>query len=183
MRICLSGMQRRMRITMMVPVLPCAIAAVFLISASVVDFTYYLYPVSAYSQTEPFHLNHLYKSVVISNSIEQQIQQPQSKVIEASGHFANNQIENDSVSWIQGGLWHLAVYNSSSSPSSPPSNSSTGAKATFSGNFTMVKPDGSQTHEHSVNNFTSNNVMIAGTYNIANAQGSQQKNVDHNKGM
>ncbi|MBV9176604.1 MAG: hypothetical protein JO297_06170 [Nitrososphaeraceae archaeon] len=43
---------------------------------------------------------------------QQQIQQqPQSKVIEASGHFANNQIENDSVSWIQGGLWHLVVYN------------------------------------------------------------------------
>jgi hypothetical protein len=146
---------------MMVPVLPCAIAAVFLISASVVDFIYYLFPVSAYSQTEPFPSNPLYKNVVISNrSEQQQIQQPQSKVIEASGHFANNQIENDSVSWIQGGLWHLAVYNSSSSPSSL--NSTTGAKATFSGNFTMVKPDGSQTHEHSVNDFTSNNVMIAG---------------------
>ncbi|MFL6424413.1 MAG: hypothetical protein ACJ71R_12580 [Nitrososphaeraceae archaeon] len=57
---------------------------------------------------------------------------------------------------------HLAVYNSSSFSSSLSQNSTTGAKAVFSGNFTMVKPDGSQTHEHSVSNFTSNNVIIAG---------------------
>ena len=99
-------------------------------------------------------------AVTSSEQQRQQIQQqPQSKVIEASGHFANNQIENDSVSWIQGGLWHLVVYNSSLS-STP--NSTTGAKAIFSGNFTMVKPDGSQTHEHSVGDFKSNNVIIAG---------------------
>ena len=138
------------------------IAAVLLISASIAIFTYYLSPISAYSLIETFSSNPLYKSVVSDNSNEpqQQIQQPQSKVIEASGHFANNQIENDSVSWIQGGLWHLVVYNSSS-PSSTP-NSTTGAKVTFSGNFTMVKPDGSQTHEHSVSDFRSNNVIIAG---------------------
>jgi hypothetical protein len=153
MRMLLAEIQRRMRRTMMMitmPMLLCAISAILLISASVVAFTYYLSPISAYSQTEPFPSNPLYKSIVSSNSSneQQQIQQPpQSKVIEALGHFANNQIESDSVSWIQGGLWHLAVYNSCS-PSSIP-NSSTGAKAIFSGNFTMVKPDGSQTHEHS----------------------------------
>jgi hypothetical protein len=162
----LAGIQRRMGRTMImitVPILMCAIAAILLISASVVvAFTYYLYPINAYSQTKPFPSNLLYKSVVSRSSSEQQIQQPpQSKVIEASGHFANNQIESDSVSWIQGGLWNLAVYNSSSSSSSP--NSATaGAKAVFSGNFTMVKPNGSQTHEHSVSDFTSNNVIIAG---------------------
>ena len=57
---------------------------------------------------------------------------------------------------------HLAVYNSSSFSSSLSQNSTTGAKAVFSGNFIMVKPDGSQTHEHSVSDFTSNNVIIAG---------------------
>jgi hypothetical protein len=36
----------------------------------------------------------------------------------------------------------------------------TEAKAVFSGNFTMVKQDGSETH--SVNDFTSNNVIMAG---------------------
>jgi hypothetical protein len=65
------------------------------------------------------------------------------------------------LSWIQGGLWNLAVYNSSSS-SWPSANSTSGAKAIFSGNFTMVKPDGSESHEHSVSDFTSNNVIIAG---------------------
>ena len=38
--------------------------------------------------------------------------QQQVKVIEAAGHFANNQIENGSVTWIQGGLWHLEIFNS-----------------------------------------------------------------------
>ena len=162
----LSEIQRSIGGTMMiitVPTLLYAIAAILLISTSVITFRYYLSPISAYSQIEPFPSNPLYKRVASDNSNEQQQQiqqQPQSKVLEASGHFANNQIENDSVSWIQGGLWHLVVYNSSS-PSSTP-NSATGAKAIFSGNFTMVKPDGSQTHEHSVSDFRSNNVIIAG---------------------
>ena len=142
------------------------ISIIFSMFASFIIFTGYLYPVSAYSQARPSSSSPLYKSIVSNNSSsneqQRQIQQQrsQSKVIEASGHFANNQIENDSVSWIQGGLWHLAVYNSSSPLSSP--NNSSGAKAIFSGNFTMVKPDGSQTHEHSVNDFRSNNVIIAG---------------------
>jgi hypothetical protein len=160
-----------------VSMLPCVIAAILLISASVAAFTYYPFPISAYSQKEPFPSNPLYKSVVSDKSSEQQQQiqqQPQSKVIEASGHFANNQIENDSVSWIQGGLWHLAVYNSSS-PSSTP-NSTTGAKAIFSGNFTMVKPDGTETHEHSVSDFRSNNVIIAGGDMIITGVGNIYEN-------
>ena len=164
-----------MLITM--PILSYTIAAILLISASIVIFTYYLSPTiftyylsptSAYSQIESSSYlsssSSIYKNIVSSsNTSEQQLQkQPQSKVIEAWGHFANNQIENDSVSWIQGGLWHLAVYNSSSSSTSAYPNSTTGAKAIFSGNFTMVKPDGTETHEHSVRDFTSNNVIIAG---------------------
>jgi hypothetical protein len=34
--------------------------------------------------------------------------------------------------------------------------------ADFSANFTMVKPDGSESHVHSINNFVSNNVIIGG---------------------
>ena len=30
--------------------------------------------------------------------------------IHASGHFANNQIQNGSVTWIQGGLWDLVIH-------------------------------------------------------------------------
>ena len=88
--------------------------------------------------------------------------QQQVKVIEAAGHFANNQIENGSVTWIQGGLWHLEIFNSTTNinSASADKNSSNAAKADFTANFTMVKPDGSLSHEHS--NFASNNVMIAG---------------------
>jgi hypothetical protein len=90
--------------------------------------------------------------------------QQQVKVIEAAGHFANNQIENGSVTWIQGGLWHLAIFNSTSNINSAneDKNKSNAAKADFTANFTMVKPDGSLSHEHSIKNFASNNVMIAG---------------------
>jgi len=90
--------------------------------------------------------------------------QQQVKVIEATGHFANNQIENGSVTWIEGGLWHLEIFNSTTNINSANAdkNSINAAKADFTANFTMVKPDGSLSHEHSIKNFASNNVMIAG---------------------
>jgi hypothetical protein len=153
---------------------------ILLIFSSVAVFTYYLFPASAYSQVELSLFSSsspLYKNIVSSDSSsEHQKQlQLQSKVIEASGHFANNQIENDSVSWIQGGLWHIAVYNSSSSSWST-NDSTNGAKAIFSGNFTMVKPDGTETHEHSVSDFTSNNVIIAGGDMIITGIGNVYEN-------
>ena len=86
----------------------------------------------------------------------------QVKVIEATGHFANNQVENGSVTWIQGGLWHLAIYNSTHDSSINSGNTNNVAKANFTANFTMVKPDGSLSHEHLIKNFASNNVIIAG---------------------
>src|SRR5215212_7519649 len=49
---------------------------------------------------------------------DQHQQQQPNKVIEASGHFANNQIENGTVTWIQGGLWNLEIYNSTTNNSS-----------------------------------------------------------------
>ncbi|HJT47390.1 MAG TPA: hypothetical protein VJ729_04350, partial [Nitrososphaeraceae archaeon] len=111
----LACMGARMATIMIIGILVLisTIATLFLMLGSVAAFPYSTSSIIAYPQTGPI-------SVSSSNSREQQLipqQQPQSKVIEASGHFANNQIENDSVSWIQGGLWHLAVYNSSSSSS------------------------------------------------------------------
>ncbi len=180
----LAAMQRSIGRTMIItiPVLLCIIATIFFMSGPVDAFTYYTFPMIAYLHIKPT-TGALYKYIVSSsNSSGQQQpiqQQSQSKVIEASGHFANNQIENDSVSWIQGGLWHLTVYNSSlsSSPLSP-NNSTAGAKAVFSGNFTMVKPDGSQTHEHSVSDFTSNNVIIAGGDMIITGIGNIYENAE-----
>ena len=90
--------------------------------------------------------------------------QKQVKVVEATGHFANNQMENGSVTWIEGGLWHLEIFNSTANINSANAdkNSINAAKADFTANFTMVKPDGSLSHEHSIKNFASNNVIIAG---------------------
>jgi hypothetical protein len=85
--------------------------------------------------------------------------------IQASGHFANNQIQNGSVTWIQGGLWDLVVRNDTNTTSQISKNTSAptpSPKADFSANFTMVKPDGSESHVHSINNFVSNNVIIGG---------------------
>ncbi|HEY7082568.1 MAG TPA: hypothetical protein VH500_22995 [Nitrososphaeraceae archaeon] len=87
--------------------------------------------------------------------------------IQASGHFANNQIQNGSVTWIQGGLWDLVVRNNTNMDNQISNNTAAAApvsspKASFSANFTMVKPDGSESHVHSINNFVSNNVIIGG---------------------
>ena len=110
---------------------------------------------SAYSEALP---------LVVNNIHHQQQQHKQVKVIEAAGHFANNQIENSSVTWIQSGLWHLVIFNSTTNINSANAdkNSINAAKAYFTANFTMVKPDGSLSHEHSIKNFASNNVLIAG---------------------
>jgi hypothetical protein len=105
-----------------------------------------------------------YLQAVIENSTQQQ---KQVKVIEAAGHFANNQIQNGSVTWIEGGLWRLVVFNSTNNNNNASSsdtmhNNAAGAKADFTANFTMVRPDGSLSHEHSIKNFASTNVIIAG---------------------
>src|SRR5919198_1153354 len=124
----LAVIQRMMILRMILRMLSCSIAAILLMSASVAVFTSCLFPISAYSQIESSS-SPLYKNVVIGSEQQKTQQSQHTKVIEASGHFANNQIENDSVSWIQGGLWHLAVYNSSSSSPASPNSSTTGAKA------------------------------------------------------
>src|SRR3954452_12570372 len=85
-------------------------------------------------------------------------------IAQASGHFANNQIKDGIVTWIQGGLWNLQI---KSSPSNNTSNNTGGNNtekpkitAVFNANFTMIKPDGSFSHSHIINNFSSNYVFI-----------------------
>ncbi|MGC2428681.1 MAG: hypothetical protein WA421_16730 [Nitrososphaeraceae archaeon] len=98
---------------------------------------------------------------LIANNVKSE---QQDNGLQASGHFANNQIQNGSVTWIQGGLWYLAVHNNTSIPNQISKNTTapTSPKAAFSANFTMVKPDGSESHIHSINNFVSNDVIIGG---------------------
>lgn len=84
-------------------------------------------------------------------------------IVEASGHFANNQLKDGTVQWIQGGLWNLKIKTIDEENTSNTENIGTpNMKAIFDANFTMIKPDGSLSHNHNINNFTSNNVIFAG---------------------
>jgi hypothetical protein len=85
------------------------------------------------------------------------IEQNESKTVMASGHFANNQMENGTVTWIQGGLWNLEIDNSNNK-----NLKNQNMSATFAANFTMIRPDGSLNHNHIISNLTSENVIFAG---------------------
>jgi hypothetical protein len=138
------------------------LAIVFIISISLLFTNFFSSPhlvSSGYSES----IQHQTKPHTLSQSSHdnQQQQQKPNKVIEASGHFANNQIENGTVSWIQGGLWHLDIYNSTTSnPYNETSSMNNIYTADFLANFTMIKPDGSLSHEHMIKNFTSDNVIL-----------------------
>lgn len=86
------------------------------------------------------------------------IQQNDTSVVKAYGHFANNQIKDDVVTWIEGGMWNLNIVKKSNNSSEMNSNWT----AEFTANFTMIKPDGSLSHSHVINNFESEDVIFAG---------------------
>lgn len=104
------------------------------------------------------------QSIITANNNEN-LQKDNNIIAEASGHFANNQIKYGIVTWIQGGLWDLKIkglhdsntgYNKSNNNSDKPN-----ITAVFNANFTMIKPDGSFSHTHIINNFSSNNVLFS----------------------
>ncbi|MDQ4073400.1 MAG: hypothetical protein M3162_03745 [Thermoproteota archaeon] len=87
--------------------------------------------------------------------------------IMASGHFANNQIKDGVVTWIQGGYWDLQIQNTSTGTNITQGiiNNDSDSKlhqASFLANFTMIRPDGSLSHNHIINNFSSDNVILTG---------------------
>jgi hypothetical protein len=86
-------------------------------------------------------------------------------IVHASGHFANNQIKDGIVTWIQGGFWDLLINNSTDNNNKGSKNNASekpNMTAAFNANFTMIKPDGSLSHSHQINNFNSTNVIFAG---------------------
>jgi hypothetical protein len=90
-------------------------------------------------------------------------EQNKSKMIKAFGHFANNQIKDGIVTWIQGGFWELTINNvANDSSSSSNLNKNNNDKADFIANFTMIKPDGSLSHNHNIGNFISDKVILTG---------------------
>ena len=93
--------------------------------------------------------------------------QNNSKMIKAFGHFANNQIKNGIVTWIQGGFWELTINNITNDSSSSNLNNNNNilinnnnSKADFIANFTMIKPNGSLSHNHNIGNFISDKVIL-----------------------
>lgn len=96
------------------------------------------------------------QSITNNNSLKQHI------IVQASGHFANNQIKNGLVTWIQGGFWNLQINNKTNFNKSNNNTAKPNLTAAFNANFTMVKPDGSLSHTHWINNFNSTNVIFAG---------------------
>ncbi|HEY6534649.1 MAG TPA: hypothetical protein VIY08_02395 [Candidatus Nitrosocosmicus sp.] len=113
-------------------------------------------------------LSHIFQLTLASklsntSAINLKNQSKENIIVEAAGHFANNQLKDGTVQWIQGGLWNLKIKTVNEDNISNTENTgSPNMKAIFSANFTMIKPDGSLSHNHNINNFTSNNVIFAG---------------------
>lgn len=100
-------------------------------------------------------------SLIINNNSGEQ---NKSKIIKAFGHFANNQIKDGIVTWIQGGFWELKINDTTHSNSNNNNtqliNNHSSSKANFIANFTMIKPDGSLSHNHNIDNFISSKVIL-----------------------
>jgi hypothetical protein len=96
--------------------------------------------------------------IINNNSGEQN----KSKMIKAFGHFANNQLKDGIVTWIQGGFWNLNINNITNSNDNNNNIHITNYNgiATFIANFTMIKPDGSLSHNHHIQNFISEKVIL-----------------------
>jgi len=116
-------------------------------------------------------INNTIEKVILQQSIstdtpianDNSEEQNKSKIITAFGHFANNQIKDGIVSWIQGGLWELKINNLTSDTKVNNMNNlinDNSASANFIANFTMIKPDGSLSHHHDIKNFISEKVIV-----------------------
>ncbi len=130
---------------------------------------------------------------VSNNSSKDTITNNQQKIdpnaITASGHFANNQIKNGVVTWIQGGYWDLQIQNTTNDTNITLGNINNDSdskihQASFLANFTMIRPDGSLSHNHIINNFSSDNVIptgndivITGTADIGSDYGLEYNQV------
>jgi hypothetical protein len=99
-------------------------------------------------------------TITISNNSEVQ---NKSTIIKAFGHFANNQLKDGIVTWIQGGFWNLAIDNTTNSNVNNNNHTQItnyNGIANFIANFTMIKPDGSLSHNHHIQNFISEKVIL-----------------------
>jgi hypothetical protein len=111
------------------------------------------YLVTAQTDTDNFsNFNKL-----LNHNSSSSTQQNDTSIVKAYGHFANNQIKDNVVTWIEGGMWNLNIEGIKNISATAPN-----MTAEFTANFTMIKPDGSLSHNHIINKFKSDNVIFAG---------------------
>lgn len=82
----------------------------------------------------------------------------ESDMIKAAGHFINNQIKSDTISWVQNGTWKLEV-KSIDNNSNNNSKDKTNLVADFDANFTIVKPYENSSYNLSIDNLSTANVI------------------------
>ncbi len=91
----------------------------------------------------------------VNDNLEEE--QNNSKMVKAFGHFANNQIKDGIITWIQGGFWELTINNITNDNSNLKNNNilinNNSSEADFIANFTMIKPDRRSFHNHHIKNF------------------------------
>ena len=107
-----------------------------------------------------------YSNSSVANNDTNNPDKPKS-IMEASGHFANNQIKDGVVTWIQGGFWNLQITNDTNVGENNYKTRAGNYTANFLANFTMIRPDGSLSHNHIIKNFSSNSVIFAGNDIVA----------------
>lgn len=90
-------------------------------------------------------------------------QDTESSIVKASGHFANNQIKSDTVSWIQGGKWGLEVKNMNNNNKN--NTERPNLTAIFDANFTIIKSNQISSGYFSIKNFSSTNVIYSNNNN------------------
>jgi hypothetical protein len=140
---------------------------VFVVFVSLIIVHQYILPtIISKVQSSSVILHHIYaqqpsNNITTANNNIEKYPQKECIITKATGHFANNQIKDGMVSWIQGGLWDLKI-KCLPHEKSLSLNDKSNLTAVFNASFTMIKPDGSLSHNHLINNFSSTNVIFAG---------------------
>ena len=82
----------------------------------------------------------------------------ESNTIKAAGHFIDNQIKSDTISWVQNGTWKLEV-KSNNNTNKNNSEDKTNLVAVFDANFTITKPYENSSYNLSIDNLSTDDVI------------------------
>lgn len=96
----------------------------------------------------------------------------ESNTIKAAGHFIDNQIKSDTISWVQNGTWKLEV-KSNNNTNKNNNEDKTNLVAVFDANFTITKLYENSSYNLSIDNLSTddvirynNDVVVMGISNI-----------------